>query len=176
MYGKDITVGKKVVPVIRTIDGPLSTSKEWEKAQEKKQKFLWVVKIIEAKGMKPVYILSATKDAKVGDKFASIDLRDMNWSGWKSREPGVEHKPMAQIKAEAQAKKNEKAKKPVAAKNAKTLAKPAAKKLLKGKEAVDAHMKSGAKLAKANDKKVAAAKKVEKALPGEPSQPEFPAS
>jgi hypothetical protein len=106
MYCKDLKVGTKVVPVIRTTsEGALSTSKEWKIAQEKGQKFLYLVKVIEAGGKKPIYICAVSKDAKSGDRFNSIDLRSTTWKGWDSRKEGAKHITMAEIKKRAEAKK-----------------------------------------------------------------------
>lgn len=91
MYSKDIKVGGKVVPVIKTIDGPLSNSGEWSKAQEAKAKFLYVVKIITSPGKKLIFVCALDKGAKTGDKFNSIDLRAFPWSGWDCRKPGAVH-------------------------------------------------------------------------------------
>ena len=97
MYGKDLKVGMKVRPVIKTIDGPLSNSSEWAIAQEKKQDFLYVIKIADK-----VITCSANKVAKVGDKFSTIDLRGMDWKGWDCRtDPKFQHTTMAEIKKNA---------------------------------------------------------------------------
>ena len=88
MRGKDIIVGGMVVPVIKTIDGPLGKSKEWEAAQEKGQEYLWVIAVNTAQ---KVFTCAMTKTAKVGDKFAAIDLRSLDWEGWPSRVKGFVH-------------------------------------------------------------------------------------
>ena len=90
MRGKDIIVGGMVVPVIKTIDGPLGTSKEWAAAQGKGQEYLWVIAVNTAQ---KVFTCAMTKTAKVGDKFAAIDLRSLDWEGWPSRVKGFVHTP-----------------------------------------------------------------------------------
>jgi hypothetical protein len=110
MYGKEITVGMKVRPVIKTIDGPLSASTEWQAAKEKKQDFLYVIGIEEK-----TIICAVTKSAKEGDQFSTIDLRSLDWAGWPSREPGFVHTPKNPVPATEPAKKGKgkKAKKEV---------------------------------------------------------------
>jgi hypothetical protein len=88
MYGKEIAIGMKVRPVIKTIDGPLSASSEWQAAKEKKQDFLWVIRIEEK-----TIVCAAKKAAETGDHFSTIDLRSMDWAGWPSRVPGFVHTP-----------------------------------------------------------------------------------
>ena len=76
MYAKDIKVGMKVVPVIRTIEGALSTSDEWKgvlKDTRKKEKFLYVIDIVEKKGQKPTFLCASKKSADEGDLFNTID-------------------------------------------------------------------------------------------------------
>lgn len=80
MYAKDIVVGGKVIPVIWTLGGGLKQSKEVAKAKELGQKFLYVVKVTD-KGV----VVSATKGAKSGETFATIDLRAPSWGGWDCR-------------------------------------------------------------------------------------------
>ena len=107
MYAKELKVGIKVVPVIKTIEGPLSKSTEWENAQGK-QTYLYLVKIVEAGGKKPIYICAMAKTAKTGDKFAAIDLRATDWKGWDSRKVGAKHVSMDVISKNAAAKTGKK--------------------------------------------------------------------
>jgi hypothetical protein len=107
MYGKDVKVGMKVVPVIKTIEGPLSNSKEWAAAGDKGQKFLYVIRLMSPAGKG--FVCAVDKNAKSGDKFSAIDLRSMDWAGWPCRKsPGKSKgkKVVSKSKTKAKAKKS----------------------------------------------------------------------
>ena len=163
MYGKDISVGIKIVPVIKTIDGPLGQSKIWNEVLEdtkKKDKFLFVIRILEVAGKQTVYVCAPTKDAKAGEKFASIDLRAFPWTGWDCRKnPGKTKTAGKKVNAKVAVKKlsaKPAAKKPVA--------KPTAKKPAIGNVSkIAANVSKGEKTAMKNA-----------GFPGEPVQNEIP--
>jgi hypothetical protein len=166
MQGRDIKEGMKVVPVIKTIDGPLSKSAEWRRALAVKQEYLYVIKLDNARKS---FTCAADKTAKTGDKFAAIDLRDAaTWKGWNSRAPGFEHTPIAKLNAERARVKAAKAREQDAARRERDKVKAA-----KAKER-DAKAREQAKArdakAKAQAAKVAKVAKAAKA-PKAPSKP-----
>ena len=139
MYAKDVKVGMKIVPVIKTIDGPLSKSKEWAAVLEdsrKKEKFLWVIKVNDKSGQKITFVCAATKEAKTGDTFNTIDLRAFPWLGWECRAPNAvaAKKTIKKIVAKAVAKPAKPAK-PAKKSVAKAVAKPGKPKVKPGNPA-----------------------------------------
>lgn len=127
MKSSEIKQGMKVVPVCKTIDGPLSRSDEWEstKNEQKKPRLLYVVRIIDAPGKKPQFVCAASKDAKKGDLFAALDLRPFPWAGFESRNnPGAAKKASPKTKSGVKSAAAKKVTKPAS----KSTSKPAAKK------------------------------------------------
>lgn len=110
MFAKDIKVGIKVVPVIKTFEGPLGKSETWNTAKEQGKEFLWVINIKEEAGRQPIYQCGLTRNATEGDWFASIDLRAFPWEGWKSRGPDhTERRSMKEIQELARDRANARA-------------------------------------------------------------------
>jgi hypothetical protein len=107
----EIKKGMKVYPIMKSIEGPLGKSQQWELAAEKG--YMTVVKIVDKDGQKPWFECSSSAAAQTGDKFHAGDLRLF---GSKPAVKAVAKKPVA---------KKPVAKKPVAKK---PIAKPVAKK------------------------------------------------